>query len=87
MTTAQIIHNGDSQLVRLPSGFEFAGPEVGIRRDGDAVILEAIKSMTWPHEFFDRIRVDDPAFARPDQGAMPDPADAIMDIKRAKKNP
>ena len=71
MMTTQILQNGDSQLVRLPSGFEFAEPEVGIRRDGEAVILEPIKSLTWPNDFFARIRIDDPAFVRPDQGMMP----------------
>jgi hypothetical protein len=28
-------------------------------------------SSTWPRDFFQRIRVDDPAFSRPDQGSMP----------------
>ncbi len=73
MTTTQILQNGDSQLVRLPSGFKFAEPEVGIRRDGEAVILEPIKALTWPNHFFARIRIDDPAFVRPDQGMMPAP--------------
>ena len=69
--TTEILHNGDSQLVRLPTGFQFAASEVGIRRDGEAVILEPIKSMTWPSDFFDRIRIDDPAFVRPERGMMP----------------
>ena len=28
-------------------------------------------SSTWPREFFEDIRIDDPAFSRPDQGTMP----------------
>jgi hypothetical protein len=30
--------------------------------------------MTWPPGFFDAIRIDDPAFQRPDQGELPPPA-------------
>ena len=71
MTSTQVFQNGDSQVVRLPTGFEFAEREVAIRRQGDAVILEPIKSDAWPPGFFDCIRIDDPAFVRPDQGAMP----------------
>lgn len=71
MTTTQVFQNGDSQAVRLPAGFEFAVPEVAIRREGEAVILEPIKSNAWPERFFDRIRIDDPAFRRPEQGEMP----------------
>ena len=73
MTTTEVIRNGDAQLVRLPTGFEFAGNEVAIRREGDAVVIEPIKTSTWPPSFFDRIRIDDPAFVRPDQGSMPEP--------------
>lgn len=71
MTTTQVFQNGDSQAVRLPSGFEFAAKEVAIRREGEAVILEPIKDAAWPEKFFERIRIDDPAFRRPDQGVMP----------------
>jgi virulence-associated protein VagC len=71
MTTTQVFQNGDSQSVRLPSGFEFADKEVAIRRDGEAVILEPIKRTAWPKDFFTQIRIDDPAFCRPDQGEMP----------------
>lgn len=42
-----------------------------LRREGSAVIMEAIKPRRWPERFFDDIRIDDPAFVRPDQGATP----------------
>lgn len=71
MVTTEVLQNGDSQIVRLPAGFQFAGREVAIRRQGDAVILEPIHSATWPTDFFDRIRIDDPAFERPHQGTTP----------------
>ncbi len=28
-------------------------------------------SSSWPRDFFHDIRIDDPAFSRPDQGSMP----------------
>jgi virulence-associated protein VagC len=71
MTTTQIFQTGDGQVVRLPAGYEFAATEIAIRREGEAVILEPIKSGQWPEDFFERIRIDDAAFRRPDQGAVP----------------
>ena len=65
MTKVHVFRNGDCQVVRLPSGFEFASSEVAIRRDGEAVILEPVKPRDWPEEFFESIRIDDPAFERP----------------------
>jgi len=75
MTTAQIFQSAGSQAVRLPKGFEFAVPEVAVRRAGDAVILEPLKPATWPAGFFEQIRIDDPAFQRPPQGVMPSAPD------------
>ena len=45
-------------------------------RRGDKVeaivlILEPLKPTAWPEHFFENIRIDDPAFARPDQGLTP----------------
>ena len=31
----------------------------------------ATPSSTWPQDFFEDIRIDDPGFSRPDQGTMP----------------
>jgi hypothetical protein len=35
------------------------------------VILQPMKNAPWPATFFEDIRIDDPAFCRPDQGQMP----------------
>lgn len=69
--TTEVLQNGDFQVVRLPTGFQFSGSEVAIRRQGDAVILEPVHSAIWPADFFDQIRIDDPAFDRPNQGTAP----------------
>jgi virulence-associated protein VagC len=71
MTTTQIVHDGNRQTVQLPPGFEFDVNEVAVRRAGDAVILEPIKSSNWREGFFDQIRIVDPAFQRPNQGTVP----------------
>jgi virulence-associated protein VagC len=69
---AEIIRSNGMQAVNLPDGFHFEGETVTIRRAGEAVILEPIKPTTWPPGFFQAIRIDDPAFARPEQGKVPD---------------
>jgi antitoxin VapB len=71
MKTAQIVRTDATQAVKLPDEFHFEGDSVSIRREGEAVILEPIKPSSWPPGFFDRIRIDDPAFARPEQGEVP----------------
>jgi antitoxin VapB len=54
-TTAKLFTHGGSQAVRLPKAFRFEGTEVSIRKEGDAVILEPIKTQeTWA-EFFARV--------------------------------
>lgn len=39
MTTARVFKSGNSQAVRLPKQFRFAGKEVEIFRRGDDVVL------------------------------------------------
>ncbi len=39
---AKIFMNGRSQAVRLPKEFRFDSGEVGIRKEGNAVILEPV---------------------------------------------
>ena len=68
MKTTEIFHRDGIQAVKLPDEFGFDGNEVWIRREGEAVILEPMKPATWPVGFFDAIRIDDPAFQRPEQG-------------------
>lgn len=46
MKTAKLFKNGDSQAVRLPREFRFAGSEVLIKRTGTAVVLLP-KTKSW----------------------------------------
>jgi antitoxin VapB len=46
MKTAKLFKNGDSQAVRLPKEFRFAGSEVFIKRVGNAVVLLP-KAKSW----------------------------------------
>ena len=46
MKTAKLFKNGDSQAVRLPREFRFAGSEVLIKRNGAAVVLLP-KTKSW----------------------------------------
>ena len=71
METATVIHEGECQTVRLPKGFHLSSPTVGVRHEGEAIVLEPLKPKTWPEGFFDSIHITDPAFSRPDQGQLP----------------
>jgi virulence-associated protein VagC len=71
METATVINEGENQSVRLPKGYHFSTATVGIRHDGEAIVLEPLKSKAWPAGFFDSVHITDPAFTRPDQGQMP----------------
>ena len=77
MKVAEIVRADGSQLVRLPEEFHLEGDTVSIRRQGEAIVLEPVKPATWPPGFFDRIRIDDPAFARPSQAQGPVPPAAV----------
>ena len=46
MKTAKLFKNGESQAVRLPKEFRFAGDEVYIKRVGSAVVLLP-KARSW----------------------------------------
>jgi virulence-associated protein VagC len=69
--TVTILDTDQGQTIVLPREFRIAGDRAAVRRAGDAVILEPIKPSQWPLGFFESIRVDDPLFARPDQGELP----------------
>ena len=71
MDTARVFTNGRSQAVRIPLHYRLRDRVVSIRREGEALILEPLKPSAWPAGFFDAIAIDDPAFARPEQGVMP----------------
>ena len=71
METATVIHEGECQTVRLPKGFHLSTTTVGVRHEGEAIVLEPLKPKAWPKGFFDSIHITDPAFVRPDQGQLP----------------
>jgi virulence-associated protein VagC len=71
MNTAEIVETSNGQTIRLPNEFRFETTLVSIRREGDAVILDPMRSPNWPDRFFEDIRIDDPGFARPAQGLTP----------------
>ncbi|MBM3554668.1 MAG: AbrB/MazE/SpoVT family DNA-binding domain-containing protein [Alphaproteobacteria bacterium] len=43
-STAKLFMHGRSQAVRLPKEFRFPGTEVRVSRQGDKVVLEALKA-------------------------------------------
>ena len=63
MQLAEIVRADGAQLVKLPEGFQLEGDIVSIRRQGQAIVLEPVKSAIWPPGFFEKIQIDDPAFA------------------------
>ena len=71
MKTAEVIELQGTQAVKLPDDFRFDGESVWISRQGDAVIRQPMKKARWPAMFFEDIRIEDPAFCRPDQGQTP----------------
>ena len=71
MKTARIIEIEGEQAIKLPPEFRMSGGTLSIRKEGEAIILEPIRSASWPEGFFEEIRIDDPAFFRPAQGQMP----------------
>jgi hypothetical protein len=44
---------------------------VGVRHDGETIVLEPLRPKAWPADFFASIHITDPAFSRPDQGKLP----------------
>ena len=70
METATVTSEG-GQTVRLPKGFHIPTAIVGVRHEGETIVLEPLKGNTWPEGFFESIRVTDPTFIRPEQGQLP----------------
>jgi len=71
MKTIGIVETPNGQSIPLPEEFRFDTDIVSIRRQGQAVILEPVKSDSWPDHFFEKIHINDPKFTRPDQGSAP----------------
>ena len=71
--TAEVFDTDRGQAVRLPADIRFSTSTVVVRREGESVILETPRPSQWPVRFFESIRIEDPAFERPDQGSMPPP--------------
>jgi virulence-associated protein VagC len=67
--TAKIFWNGNSQSVRLPEElrFEAGVEEVAIRREGERIILEPVKSEEWPADFWRAFEGMPEGFERPAQ--------------------
>ena len=71
MSIVPLIETEEGQAVPLPDEFRFQTDRVSIRRQGDGLVVEPLKTEDWPPDFFESIAIDDPAFARPSQGEMP----------------
>lgn len=51
METAKVFKTGRSQAVRIPKRFRFYTPTVGIRRQGESIILTPRQEISWD-DFF-----------------------------------
>ena len=71
MPIVDVVETNTGQIIHLPPEFHLDTPTVSIRRQGAAIILEPAGVSRWPDHFFEDIRIDDPAFTRPDQGVTP----------------
>ncbi len=48
--------NGRSQAVRIPKEMRFAQREVTVRRFGDGILVEPVRSIGWAEGWFEAIR-------------------------------
>ncbi|WP_367870757.1 antitoxin [Luteolibacter sp. Populi] len=62
--TTRVFFDGRSQAVLIPKELRFKATEVSIRRLGDGILLTPVKAATWPTDYFESIRIDDPGFER-----------------------
>ncbi|MBI3736596.1 hypothetical protein HY256_08815, partial [Candidatus Sumerlaeota bacterium] len=75
--TATVTLEGGCQTVRLPKSIHLPAT-VFVRQEGESVVLEPVKSKTWPADFFDSVHVTDPTFMRPEQGQLIGPYDLLI---------
>jgi virulence-associated protein VagC len=73
MKIAEVFETKEGQAVRLPAEFRLRTDRVAVRRHGECIILEPVKTAEWPAGFFESIAIADPKFTRPNQGSMPPP--------------
>jgi len=71
LKTTEVILIDGRQVVTLPDEFHFTDAILSIRKHGEGVILEPVKSRDWPTGFFDDIHIEDPTFSRSPQGETP----------------
>lgn len=69
MATAKVFWSGNSQAIRLPKDFRFPPntEEVAIHREGDRIVLEAVKAKEWPASFWRAFEGMPEDFERPAQ--------------------
>jgi hypothetical protein len=71
MQTVEVTKEGNHQIVHLPDGWNVLDQTIGIRRDGEKIVLEPLKPLVWPPNFFKEIYIADESFRRPEQGSLP----------------
>jgi len=59
----KVFKSGNSLAVRLPKGMDLPCGDVSIRREGNSIVIEELRS-TWPEGFFDEIRIEREDFDR-----------------------
>lgn len=64
----KVFKSGNSMALRIPKELEPKEGEMRIERKGKRWIVEPVASKAWPRNFFNRVRIDDPEFTRPEQG-------------------
>ena len=65
---AKIFKSGNSLALRLPNKLNPKIGSVFIEADGETWVVHPVKPDTWPRGFFQKIRIADPKFVRPEQG-------------------
>ena len=64
----KIFKSGNSMALRIPSKFKAKEGEVSIKQVGNQWVVEPLLPAKWPRGFFRKIRIEDPAFIRAEQG-------------------